>query len=139
MFVRDRVKTDNEGYDEWGDDTEVYVVSVSKQMELDGKLPVAPKKDVKVHPDIQALLDKYDIMRTEVPVSDIRNRPHLKSAFHKLPLKENAKPFRQRARPLSAEQMLVAEEIIRDALHFGLMAEALTQRLFLGCPYYGYP
>jgi len=125
--VRDRKlnnDTDDSGYDTWDDDTEVYVVSVSKQMELDGQLPVTPKKEVKVHPDIRKLLDKYDLERTEVPVEDIRHRPHLQSAYHKLILRKDAKPYRQRARPLSAEQMSVAEEIIRDAMHLGLMAEA---------------
>ena len=115
---------DDEGYDSWEDDTEVYLVSVSKQMELDGTVPPPPKKEVKVHPDIQKLLDKYDLMRTEVPVEDIRNRPHLQSSYHKLTLKKDSKPFRQRARPLSAEQMEVAQEIIRDAMHLGIMAEA---------------
>ena len=108
----------------WEDDTEVFLVSVHKQMELDGLLPTAPKKDVKTHPDIQKLLDKHDIMRTEVPVQDITNRPELQSAYHKLTLKPNSKPFRLRARPLSAEQMEVAQEIIQDAMHLGLMVEA---------------
>ena len=93
-------------------------------MELDGTVPPPPKKEVKVHPDIQKLLDKYDLMRTEVPVEDIRNRPHLQSSYHKLTLKKDSKPFRQRARPLSAEQMEVAQEIIKDAMHLGIMAEA---------------
>ena len=138
--VNDRTKhDDDEGYDSWDDDTEVYVISVSKQMELDGQVPVAPKKEVKVHPDIQKLLDKYDLMRTEVPVEDIRNRPHLQSAYHKLTLKKDSKPFRQRARPLSAEQMEVAEEIIRDAIHLGLMAEAPKGCLWGAPIIYGYP
>ena len=110
--------------DKWEDDTDVFLVSVHKQMELDGLVPKAPKKEAYTHPDIQRLLSKHDIMRTEVPVQDITNRPELQSAFHKLNLKPGSKPFRLRARPLSAEQMEVAQEIIQDAMHLGLMLEA---------------
>ena len=112
------------GVNKWEDDTDVFLVSVHKQMELDGLLPSAPKKEAFTHPDIQKLLNKHDIMRTEVPVQDITNRPELQSAFHKLTLKPDSKPFRLRARPLSAEQMVVAQEIIQDAMHLGLMLEA---------------
>ena len=110
--------------DKWEDDIDVFLVSVHKQMELDGLLSSTDKKKAHTHSDIQKLLDKHDIMRTEVPVQDISNRPELQSAFHKLTLKPGAKPFRLRARPLSAEQMVVTQEIIQDAMHLGLMLEA---------------
>jgi hypothetical protein len=77
-------------------DIEIYVVSVQKEMEINGLLPTEEKTKKPVPPEIQKLLDKYDLLRTGVPIHEIRTRPKKATSVHRIDLKEGARPLKLR-------------------------------------------
>ena len=89
-------------------DIEIYVVSIQKEMEIKGLLPTELKNKKPTPPEIQKLLDKYDLLRTGVPMQDIKNRPSMPTSVHNIDLKEGAKPLKLRPIPMSAPMLEIA-------------------------------
>ena len=99
------------------EDIEFYKISVQKEMEVNGEIPSAPKTPKPIHPDIQKLLDKYDIMRTEVPMKDILERPD--PTYHTIPLVDGAEPVKKRPISHSDPKTQIIQALIQEFVNQG--------------------
>ena len=55
-------------------DVESFVVSVTKEMQLNGDIEAQEATMKPVHRDVEKLMNKYDIFRSEVPMHEIADR-----------------------------------------------------------------
>ena len=71
-------------------------------------------------------MDKYDLLRTGVPIHEIRTRPKKATSVHRIDLKEGARPLKLRPTtiPMSAPMLEIAKELLRDHLELGIIEEA---------------
>ena len=101
------------------EDIEFYKISVQKEAQMNGEIP-SPEATVKpIHPDIQKLLDKHDILRTSVPMEEIMARPN--QTYHTIPLVEGAEPVKIRPISHSDPKLQTIQALIQELVNTGVV------------------
>ena len=103
-------------------DIELFKISVQKEFQMTGKIPNPAESVQQHHPDIQALINEFDIMRDKVPTEDILKREN--PFYHHIPLEEGAEPVKKRAIPMSAPKMDTIRALIRELVANGTVEPA---------------
>jgi len=93
------------------DDIEFYKISVQKEMEVKGEIKSSTVKK-KIPAEVQALLDKYNILRDQVPVDEILSRED--PSYHSIPLVEGATPVKVPPIPVSADKLDIMRSLIAE-------------------------
>ena len=112
IFLKDEMKRNGTLQD-----IEFYKVSVQKEFQMTGRIANPAEGTQLHHPDIQAIINKYDIMREKVPTEDIFKRET--PFYHHIPLEEGAEPVKKRAIPLSAPKMDTIRALIQELVANG--------------------
>lgn len=100
-------------------DVESFVVSVTKEMQLNGDIEAQEATMKPVHRDVEKLMNKYDIFRSEVPMHEIADRElNLK---HSIPMKEGEGAVRLRPHPISGPKLEVLQALIKNLLKAGVI------------------
>ena len=100
-------------------DVESFVVSVTKEMQLNGDIEAQEATMKPVHRDVEKLMNKYDIFRSEVPMHEIADRDlNLK---HSIPMKEGEGAVRLRPHPVSGPKLEVLQALIKNLLNAGVI------------------
>ena len=89
---------------------------------MNGEIPSVEAKVKPVHPDIQKLLDKHDILRTSVPMEEIMARPT--QTYHTIPLVDGAEPVKIRPISHSDPKLQTIQALIQELVNVGVVEGA---------------